>query len=232
MRPLTDHTPKPMLRLQGKPMLEYVIAILRKGGIRDIIITTHYLPEVIKNYFGNGSNLDINIGYSYESQRLNTAGSLRFIQGDLNTEFLVCGGHFILPTLNVRKLIQFHQQKGGKGTIAFKSFSNQEFLPFFGQGVLDKNGKLVIFEEKPEMTISNLVHTTYQVYSKEIVDLIPKGALVSIPRFLIPTLLEKSIPIFGYITKSDLINVSTFELYERAQQLAAIGLLGEIFDET
>ena len=161
MRPLTDHTPKPMLRIVGKPLIEWVVLSLRRGGITNILITTHYLSTVITDYLGDGAQWGVKIRYTYEPDRLDTAGSLLLARDWIgNSPFLICGGHFILPELEVEKFISFHSQKNGIGTICFKPYPDTSLLGAFGQGSLDAESRLVVFKEMPEVTFSNLMART------------------------------------------------------------------------
>lgn len=216
MRPLTNNIPKPMLPIDGKPIMEYVIRHLRQAGFMDIIVTVHYLPVTIMDYFRDGSKFGVNIAYSQEKILRNTAGSLKLLEDKLHDEFLVCGGHFFLPSLNLIDMVNFHKEKGRLGTIAFKYMQEKNLLGFFGQGLFDDSQRLIKFKEKPRKALSGFIHTTYQIYSKKVLALIPAEISVSIPDFLIPKMLENKLPIYGYFTKSELINFSTLELYERA----------------
>lgn len=188
------------------------------------------MPTVITDYLGDGAQWGVKIRYTYEPDRLDTAGSLLLARDWIgDSPFLICGGHFILPELEVEELISFHFQKNGVGTICFKPYPNTSLLGAFGQGVLDAESQLVVFKEKPEVTFSNLIHTTYQVYQPSVLDLIPDdGSAYSIPDFLIPTLLGRSLSIYGYVHSGELINVSTVELYERAVRLADHGALASL----
>ena len=127
MRPLTNNLPKPMLRLNGKPIMEYVVEHLRRSGFADIIITLHYLPDVIMDYFRDGSEFGLDIVYSREESLLDTAGSLRLLKDKLQNEFLVCGGHFFLPGLDLTEMISAHKKTGGLCTIAFKEMPEKIF---------------------------------------------------------------------------------------------------------
>mgnify|MGYP001603568236 CR=1 FL=1 len=216
MRSLTNNVPKPMLSLNGKPIMEYVIRHLRQAGFTDIIVTVHYLPTTIMDYFYDGSKFGLNIVYSQEKILRDTAGSLKLLEDKLQDEFLVCGGHFFLPDLNLIDMVSFHRENGGLATIAFKPMMEKNLLSFFGQGLFNGSQRLIKFKEKPSNILSSFIHTTYQIYSKKVVALIPAEMPVSIPDFLIPKLLEKKLPIYGYFTNSELINFSTMELYERA----------------
>src|SRR3954447_24597958 len=74
LRPVTDGVPKPMVSLGGRPLLAYNVDWLRRYGVCDLVINLHYLPEVIRSYFGDGSELGVNIRYSYEPELLGTSG--------------------------------------------------------------------------------------------------------------------------------------------------------------
>lgn len=210
--------PKPLLPLDGKPAMEYVVEFLRAAGFDNIIITTHYQAEQIAGYFRDGSRFGVTIRYSYEPQLLDTAGSLRFIYELLDPEFLVCGGHFYLPRLNLQGMVGFHQRKWRMCTIAFCTIEN-DLIRHFGQAKLDDEQRLIRFQEKPDTALNSLVHTTYQIYRKEIVAMVPPDESLSIPDYLIPELLKRRLPVYGYIVEPPLISISTPELYKRATKL-------------
>lgn len=213
-----------MLRLNGKPIMEYVVKHLWQAGFTDIIITLHYLPDVIIDYFRDGSEFGLDIVYSREESLLDTAGSLRLLKNKLQDEFLVCSGHFFLPDLNLGEMISEHKKTGGLGTIAFKEMPEKIFLGFFGQGLFDADKRLIEFKEKPIKALSDYIHTTYQIFNNKVVELIPDEIPASIPDFLIPKMLERKLPIYGYFTDSELISFSTLELYKRAQSIFINGV--------
>lgn len=224
MKPLTNNAPKPMLLLNGKPIMEYVVKHLRQSGFTNIIITLHYLPDVIIDYFRDGSKFGVDIVYSREKSLLDTAGSLRLLKDKLQDEFLVCSGHFFLPDLNLGEMISQHKKMGGLGTIAFKEMPEKNLLGFFGQGLFGADKRLIEFKEKPIKALSDYIHTTYQIFNSRVVELIPDETSASIPDFLIPKMLERKLPIYGYFTGSELINFSTMDLYERAQSIFINGV--------
>lgn len=225
LRPLTDTLPKPMLPVLGRPMMEYVVRQLVEHGIRDITITTHYRAEMIRNYFGDGSSLGASISYAHEETLMNTAGSLKRLEKVIKGDFLVIGGNDFLPTIDLGAFAAFHDRHGGIGTVAFKRLDD-DLLPLFGQGVLDAENRLVAFEEKPPQKLSDLIHTTYQIYQPRVLEHIPAGIPCSIPEYLIRRVLSTGKSIYGYRTESPFICISTKEQYERAPaQLAeALGL--------
>ncbi|MDP3245020.1 MAG: nucleotidyltransferase family protein [bacterium] len=120
LRPLTENLPKPMLPLNNRPLLEKIIGQLYKSGIKKIYITTCYKPEVIKNYFGNGSGFGVEINYINEEQPLGTAGALSLI-GTPNNPTLVINGD-ILTQLDFRAMYNFHQSQNAVMTVGVRLF--------------------------------------------------------------------------------------------------------------
>jgi len=226
LQPLTNNCPKPMLKVCGKPMLEHIISQLAHFGFREIIITTHFVPEKIVAYFGNGARWGVNITYANEPELMNTAGSLRLIKHLLVDDFLVIGGNDFLPEINLNRFLMFHSEgkqiDGHICTIAFKRMLDHKLAALFGQGVLDLKGQLICFQEKPAVFLSEYVHTTYQIYTADALGYIPEKTPFAIPNDLIPALLGAGKVIRGYITESPFICISSREQYEHAQiQIAA-----------
>jgi len=116
MRPLTDTLPKPMIPIDGKPVLEYLVMLCKKHGFTRIAITTSYLPEVITDYFGDGSRFGVEIVYSFEPELLGTAGALNNFKGFFTGPFAVIYGDQITD-IDLTKMLEFHKAKGGLGTI-------------------------------------------------------------------------------------------------------------------
>jgi NDP-sugar pyrophosphorylase family protein len=97
LRPLTSSLPKAMLPIKGKPFLEYQVALLNYHNVRDIVLCVGYLKEKIKDYFGDGGKLGVNIQYSEEEELLGTAGALKNAELLLEDEFLLLNGDSYLP---------------------------------------------------------------------------------------------------------------------------------------
>jgi NDP-sugar pyrophosphorylase family protein len=118
LRPLTNKIPKPMILINNKPILEYLIMLCKKHGINEIFISTSYMSEVIKNYFGDGSKWGVKLIYSVEKENElpGTAGALKKFKQFLNETFFVIYGDN-LTNLNLTKMLNFHCSKKGLGTI-------------------------------------------------------------------------------------------------------------------
>ena len=110
LRPLTCTMPKPMARIMNKPVMEHITELLKKHGITDIGVTLRYLPESIKEYFGDGSAFGVNFTYFTENEPLGTAGSVMACSGFLNEDFLVISGDSFTD-FNLSEAIAFHKEK-------------------------------------------------------------------------------------------------------------------------
>ncbi|GFP33341.1 mannose-1-phosphate guanylyltransferase / phosphomannomutase, partial [Candidatus Hakubella thermalkaliphila] len=147
LRPLTVNLPKPMVPVVGKSVMEHIVALLKKHGIVDIVVTLQFMPEVIRGYFSDGTSLEMNISYAVEDSPLGTAGSVRNVQSFLGKEtFLVISGD-ALTDINLTDLIDFHKRKGALATVCLKSVEN----PLdFGLVITNAEGRIERFLEKPD----------------------------------------------------------------------------------
>lgn len=144
LKPYTYTCPKPMLRVGGKPIIEYVIGNLKKAGIKDIILTTGYLHEQIEKHLGNGSKFGVNIEYSVEKEKRNTAGSILPYKGKIKGEFLVVMGDHI-TNIDLKEMIKQHNNSKAIATLALLKKKNP-----LEYGIAEvENGKIKGFSEKP-----------------------------------------------------------------------------------
>ena len=145
LRPLTSNQPKPMVPIFNKPIMEYIINLLKDHGITDIVVTLQFLPQMIKNYFGDGSDLGVNLSYAIEQSPLGTAGSVKNAEAYLDETFVVISGD-ALTDFDLNAIIDFHKQKKSLTTIALKRVEN----PLeFGVVITDESGAIERFLEKP-----------------------------------------------------------------------------------
>ncbi|ODP31258.1 nucleotidyltransferase family protein [Pandoraea sp. ISTKB] len=167
LRPFTEDTPKPMLQVNGRPMLEISIEKLVSHGANRIFISTHYLPEKITEHFGNGEKFGVDIQYVHETTPLGTGGALSLVPfQDENT--LVFNGD-ILTNLDIGMFLAFHLRSESAMTIAATQYSYQ--VPF---GVISATDSLVThIEEKP--SFSFLVNSGIYFLSKRVFDTLPKS---------------------------------------------------------
>ena len=197
LRPLTSNQPKPMVPIVGKPCMEHIVELLKLHGFEDIIVTTAFLPQAIRSYFGDGESLGVNIGYSVEESPLGTAGSVRLAAGRLDDTFLVISGD-ALCDVDLTGLVAFHREKKASVTIGLKAVEN----PLeFGIVVTDEEGRVERFLEKPSwgQVFSDTINTGIYVLEPEVLQHIPTDRPYDFSKELFPLLLEMGRPIYGHV---------------------------------
>src|SRR5687768_10234203 len=145
LRPLTSNLPKPMLPIANKPMMEHILALLRDHGITDVVATVQFLASLIRNYFGDGSDLGVSLSYAVEEVPLGTAGSVLGASDLLSGTFLVISGD-ALTDIDLDEVLDFHRSKGAAATLVLKHV--QDPLEF-GIVMTDAEGRIERFLEKP-----------------------------------------------------------------------------------
>lgn len=174
LRPLTEHTPKPMLPIGGKPILELIIEHFKKHGFYDFIISVNYKKETIQNYFQDGSAFDVSIEYIEEQKRLGTAGALSLIKQSIKEPFFVMNGD-ILTNFNCEAMLQQHLEQEAFATMAVREYEYQ--IPY---GVVETEGtRLVNISEKP--THSYFVNAGIYILSPELLSKIPVDTFYDMP---------------------------------------------------
>lgn len=162
LRPLTCNKPKPMVPIVNRPMMEHIIYLLKKHGFEDVWITLFYLPELIQNYFGDGTDFGMKIRYSLEDSPLGTAGSVKKIINEFTETFLVISGD-ALTDINLEEAVRFHKEKKAKATIVLTKVAS----PLeYGVVIADQQGKVNRFLEKPGWgeVFSDTVNTGIYIY--------------------------------------------------------------------
>ena len=176
LRPQTSNLPKPMLPLVGRPMMEHIVSLLRRHGITDIVVTVAFLPNAIRNYFGDGSELGVRMAYATEESPLGTAGSVRNAREQLTERFLVISGD-VLTDIDLTSVIAFHEKNQALATIALCAVEN----PLeFGIVITREDGTIERFLEKPGwgQVFSDTINTGIYVLEPEIFERIPDGRSV------------------------------------------------------
>lgn len=144
MQSLTEDTPKPMLLLGDKPILEHIILKAKSYGFRNFLISTHYLSEKIIDYFGNGDRLDVSIDYLQEEKPLGTGGAISLIKESIETPLVITNGDLLID-INYRNLLDFHNQNNADATMAVRKHIIEN--PF---GVVETEGfEIKSITEKP-----------------------------------------------------------------------------------
>ncbi len=192
LRPLTYAVPKPLLPINGRPMLEHIITHLKRHGITEFIITVGYLGYQIKNYFRDGSELGVKIEYAEEKEPLGTAGCLVPLKDKLNETFILHAGDNI-TTLDFSKFLEYHKEKGGIITVAVTEME----IPI-EYGVVEFGDDMVItaFKEKP--VIRKYITALIMAVEPRIFEYIPEEGFANISDHVFPKLLKAGEKIVAY----------------------------------
>ena len=216
LRPQTSNLPKPMLPLVGRPMMEHIVSLLRRHGITDIVVTVAFLPNAIRSYFGDGSELGVSMVYATEESPLGTAGSVRNAREQLTERFLVISGD-VLTDIDLTAVIDFHEKKEALATIALCAVEN----PLeFGIVITREDGTIERFLEKPGwgQVFSDTINTGIYVLEPEIFERIPDGRSVDFSGEVFPAVLEAGDPLYGYVANGYWEDVGTTAAYLKAHE--------------
>ena len=188
LRPLTLHTPKQMLPIVDRPMIEWVVAALADHGIDKAVLSLGYRPDAFQAAYPDGECAGVALHYAVEPEPLDTAGAIRFaaLDAGIDERFIVCNGD-ILTDVDVTRLLAFHERAGAAATIALHRVDDPSR---YGVVPTDADGRVEAFVEKPppgEAPTDRINAGTY-VLEPEVLDRIPGGRKVSIERETFPQL--------------------------------------------
>lgn len=219
MRPLTDHTPKPMLPLAGRPLLEHTLIYLRDNGISDLAINLYHLPQVVIDYFGDGSRCGVHLRYSVEEQLLGSAGGVKQLQPFFDDTFVVFYGDLLTWT-DLRPMIDLHRRSGVIATMGLYHVPDP-----WNRGIvqLDEAQNIVRFAEKPprDQVFSHLANAGIYILEPEVLDRIPVNMVYDFGHDVFPGLLHDGVRIAGYVIEDLLIDIGLPEKYEEANRIVA-----------
>jgi len=214
LRPLTCDRPKPMVPLMNRPMMEHIIALLKRFALTNIGVTLQYLPEQIENYFGDGREFGVQMQYFTETSPLGTAGSVKNAGSFLDETFLVLSGD-ALTDFDLQSAIDFHRQKGGVATLVLTSVEN----PLeYGVVINDQSGRITQFLEKPSWgeVFSDTVNTGIYILEPEVLQYIPEAAKFDFSQDLFPLLMAKGYPLYGYVSAGYWCDIGNLQQYHQA----------------
>ena len=216
LRPLTCDLPKPMVPVLNRPIAEHIINLLKRNNITEIIATLYYLPDVMRDYFQDGSDFGVQMTYAVEEEQpLGTAGCVKNIQQWLDDTFITISGDAITD-FDLEAAIAFHREKKSKATLILTRVPNPVE---FGVVITDKDGKIKRFLEKPSLSeiFSDTVNAGTYILEPEVLNYLPENEESDFSKDLFPLLLEKGEPMYGYVAKGYWCDVGHLEAYREAQ---------------
>jgi len=197
IQPLTNSLPKPMLPILNRPMMEHIIIKLRDElGITDMAVLLYFKPDIIKNHFGDGSDLGVKITYVQPDDDYGTAGAVAFAREFLDDTFIIVSGDLV-TNFDFKKIERFHKKKKSQLTITLTRVEN----PLqFGVVIANEDDRIEKFLEKPSWgeVFSDTINTGIYVIEPEILNYIPHGENFDFAKDLFPALMQNDIPLWGY----------------------------------
>jgi dTDP-glucose pyrophosphorylase/CBS domain-containing protein len=207
--PLTESVPKPMLPVGDRPLLELTLQQLRRAGIRDVRLTTHYLPESIVNHFGDGEDFGVRLNYLNEDHPMGTAGGLRQMKRP-DCPFLVINGD-ILTGLPFQEMLAYHRKHRAVLTVGVRKYDMQ--VPF---GVIEcEDVRITALQEKP--SFSFFINAGTYLLEPSACDHIPQGRSFDMTD-LIQKLLKAGLPVVSFPIMEYWLDVGRHEDYQKAQE--------------
>jgi dTDP-glucose pyrophosphorylase len=208
MSPLTDTCPKPMLRVGGRPVLEIILNQFRQAGFRKFFVSVNFMAEVIEEYFGDGSRWGVEIRYLREREKLGTAGALGLLEELPQRPLLVMNGD-LLTKVNMRQLLDFHENQGAKLTMGVREYDFQ--VPY---GVVKFEGDSVVaVDEKPVQRF--FVNAGIYVLEPEVLRWVKAGKPMDMTELLAQLFSEKS-KISAYPIQEYWLDIGRHSDFERA----------------
>jgi len=172
LRPLTYKTPKCMLEVNGKTVTEHLFDLLKKYGIRNVILSVGHMKRKVRDFFGDGSKFGVNIDYIEEDKPLGTAGPLKLAKDMLKDSFIVTNGDE-LKNIDIPRMFRLHKRKDALVTIALTTVRDASQ---YGVARLSGSRILEFIEKpKPEDAPSNLINAGFYIMEPEVIDMIPDG---------------------------------------------------------
>jgi mannose-1-phosphate guanylyltransferase len=228
VRPITHTTPKPMIPILQKPVMEFLLELLREHGFNEIMVNVSHLSEEIENYFRDGQRFDVQIAYSFEGrisdgeligEAMGSAGGLKKIQ-DFQAFFddtfvVLCGDALI--DVDLTEAVRRHREKGAMASLITKRVPRDQ-VSSYGVVVTDDDGRVLSFQEKPsvEEAASDMINTGIYIFEPKVLDFVPSGEPFDIAADLFPRLVDSGAPFYALPMEFEWVDIGKVPDYWQA----------------
>lgn len=214
LRPLTCTTPKPLLPIVNRPFLEYQFQLLKKYGVKEVVLCVAYLSHEFEKYFGSGKKWGLKIRYVHEKNPLGTGGAIRNAIDFIDEPTIVFNGD-ILTDIDLKSMYAYHAQKKAIVTIGLTRVKDPTIYGLVETG---RDGRVERFLEKPswDEVTCNTINAGVYIFDPEAVKLIPSGVNYSVERGLFPSLLHEGLGLYGYTFKGYWLDIGSIDKYLQA----------------
>ena len=214
LRPLTCNIPKPMVPILNRPMMEHIVELLKRHGIKDLVATLYYHPDAIASYFDDGSRFGVQIHYLKAEADYGTAGSVRNAKDMLDQRFLIISGD-VFTNFDLSAAVKFHEDRNAKATMVLTHAPN----PLqFGVVLTQDDGKISRFLEKPSWgeVFSDTINTGIYILEPEVLNLIPPKEDFDFSKNLFPLMLDHDMGLYGYVAEGYWRDIGNLNEYQDA----------------
>jgi mannose-1-phosphate guanylyltransferase len=228
VRPITHTIPKPMIPIMQKPVMEFLLELLREHGFTEVMVNVSHLAEEIENYFRDGQRFGVEIAYSFEGRiedgeligdALGSAGGLKKIQNFQrffdDTFVVLCGDALI--DLDLSEAVRRHREKGALASLITKRVPKEQ-VSSYGVVVTDSDGRVRSFQEKPELAdaASDMINTGIYIFEPEVLDYVPSGVPFDIGSDLFPKLVESGASFYALPMEFEWVDIGKVPDYWQA----------------
>lgn len=228
VRPITHTIPKPMIPILQKPVMEFLLELLREHGFTEVMVNVSHLAEEIENYFRDGQRFGVEIAYSFEGRiedgeligdALGSAGGLKKIQNFQrffdDTFVVLCGDALI--DLDLSEAVRRHREKGALASLITKRVPREQ-VSSYGVVVTDDDGRVRSFQEKPDVAdaASDMINTGIYIFEPEVLDYVPSGVPFDIGSDLFPKLVESGAPFYALPMEFEWVDIGKVPDYWQA----------------
>ncbi len=217
LRPMTIHTPKPIVPIFGRPFLHYQIDLVKKlPEIDEVILSLNYQPRRIEEVFGHGDGLGVRISYVVEATPLGTGGAVKYAGGSLDETVVVFNGD-VITQVDLAAVVRLHRERKAKATIVLTPVANPTA---YGLVETDAEGNVRRFLEKPkpEQITCNTINAGIYVLEPDTFDRIPKDTAWSIERAFFPSLVERREAFVAYVYDGYWLDIGAPDKYAQVHR--------------
>jgi NDP-sugar pyrophosphorylase family protein len=214
LRPLTMHTPKPIVPIANQPFLLYQLELLKRADVRDVILSLSYQPQKIEDKLGDGTDFNVRISYAVEASPLGTAGAYRNAASMISETTVVFNGD-VLTDIDMNEVIRTHRERQAAATIVLAPVPNPTA---YGLVETDADGRVRRFLEKPkpEEVTCDTINAGIYILEPRVLDYVPEGEPFMFEYGVFPQLLEREEPFFAYIWRGYWRDIGTASSYLQA----------------
>ncbi len=219
LRPLTENTPKCLILLAGRPLLDWTLRWLRQCGVRECVINLHYYPDRVRHFVGDGSQYSLRVHYSYEPELLGTAGAVKKVATFFDEPFYVIYSDNFTQW-GISKLKTEYERQDAIATVAVHW---REDVTKSGMIELEQHSNKILClveKPKPEKVTSHYVSAGFFYLNPKVLDYIPDGLFCDFGFHVFPAMISAGERIYAVKIEDSIIGIDTKESYKKANELA------------